>query len=134
MWIGVLWAGLRVALWIAHVGGKYRHGLLEKSLKKNAPLARFQVPFFWAILTVKLAKCRRQTGLMPVFPFFLWGDPVQNRPQNPAPASCLFSTRKTRSEVPGRKLPGEGWGGQGQKTEKKRMYKEGGRVFWGSNP
>ena len=33
MWIGVLWAGLRVAMWIAHVGGKVRHGLLEKSLK-----------------------------------------------------------------------------------------------------
>ena len=32
IWIGVLWAGLRVAMWIAHVGGKYRHGLLEKSL------------------------------------------------------------------------------------------------------
>ena len=32
MWIGVLWAGLRVAMWITHVGGKYRHGLLEKSL------------------------------------------------------------------------------------------------------
>ena len=32
MWIGVLWAGLRVAMWIAHVGGKFRHGLLEKSL------------------------------------------------------------------------------------------------------
>ena len=29
MWIGVLWAGLRVAMWITHVGGKYRHGLLE---------------------------------------------------------------------------------------------------------
>ena len=32
MWIGVLWAGLRVAMWITHVGGKSRHGLLEKSL------------------------------------------------------------------------------------------------------
>ena len=32
MWIGVLWAGLRVAMWIAHVGGKLRHGLLKKSL------------------------------------------------------------------------------------------------------
>ena len=27
-----VWAGLRVAMWIAHVGDKYRHGLLEKSL------------------------------------------------------------------------------------------------------
>ena len=32
MWIGVLWAGLRFAMWIAHVGGKFHHGLLEKSL------------------------------------------------------------------------------------------------------
>ena len=24
MWIGVLWAGLRVAMWITHVGGKFR--------------------------------------------------------------------------------------------------------------
>ena len=32
MWIGVLWAGLRVAMWIAHEGGKFRLGLLEKSL------------------------------------------------------------------------------------------------------
>ena len=32
MWIGVLWAGLRVVMWITHVGGKFRHGLPEKSL------------------------------------------------------------------------------------------------------
>ena len=32
MWIGVLWAGLRVATWITHVGGPFRHGLLEKPL------------------------------------------------------------------------------------------------------
>ena len=30
MWISVLWAGLRVAMWITHVGGKFRHGLLER--------------------------------------------------------------------------------------------------------
>ena len=35
MWIGVLWAGLRVAMWITHLGGKFRHGLLEKSLNFN---------------------------------------------------------------------------------------------------
>ena len=29
----MLWAGLRVAMWISHVDGKFRHGLLEKSLK-----------------------------------------------------------------------------------------------------
>ena len=41
MWIGVLRAGLRVAMWITHVGGKFRHGLLEKSLTiaRNIPLA-----------------------------------------------------------------------------------------------
>ena len=33
MWIGVLWAGLRVSVWAARVGGKFRHGLLEKSLR-----------------------------------------------------------------------------------------------------
>ena len=32
MWIGMLWAGLRAAMWITHVGGKFHHGLLEKSL------------------------------------------------------------------------------------------------------
>ena len=35
MGIGALWAGLRVAMWITHVGGKFRHGLLEKSLRKS---------------------------------------------------------------------------------------------------
>ena len=34
MWIGMLWAGLRVAMWTIHVGGKFRHGLLEKSLEE----------------------------------------------------------------------------------------------------
>ena len=32
MSIGVLWAGLRAAMWITYVGGKFRYGLLEKSL------------------------------------------------------------------------------------------------------
>ena len=30
MWIGVLWAGLRATMWITHVAGKFRHGLLQK--------------------------------------------------------------------------------------------------------
>ena len=34
MWIGVLWAGLRVAMWITNVQGKFRHGLLKKSLSR----------------------------------------------------------------------------------------------------
>ena len=32
MWIGMLWTGLPVTMWITHVGGKFRHDLLEKSL------------------------------------------------------------------------------------------------------
>ena len=32
MWIGVLWGGVRAAMWITHVGGRFRHGLPEKSL------------------------------------------------------------------------------------------------------
>ena len=32
MWIGAMWAGPRVAMWIPHVGGKFCHGLLEESL------------------------------------------------------------------------------------------------------
>ena len=35
-------------------------------------------------------------------PFLPVGQPLQNRSQNPAPAGCLFSTRKSRSEVPER--------------------------------
>ena len=68
-----------------------------------------------------------------IFLFFLWGDPVQNRPQTPARAG-RFSTRKCRSEVPaigdfgGRQLYGEGWGGQGKKKEK-RMHKKSGRTL-----
>ena len=45
-----------------------------------------------------------------IFLFFLCGhcgDPVQNRPQNPAPAGCLCSTRKSRLEVPERGGLGE---------------------------
>ena len=55
MWIGVLWAGLRVAMWIAHVGGKYRHGLLEKPLnfaKKKRMVGAIQ----------EFGGCTRQSG------------------------------------------------------------------------
>ena len=45
MWIGVLWAGLRVAMWITHVGSKCRHGLLEKSLKQGTFGFVFRVCF-----------------------------------------------------------------------------------------
>ena len=30
MWIGVLWAGLRVTMWITHVGGQFCHGPARK--------------------------------------------------------------------------------------------------------
>ena len=55
MWIGVLWAGLRVAMWITHVGGKFRHGLLEKSLKKITNFMRNSLKrsFFSEILRVR---------------------------------------------------------------------------------
>ena len=39
--------------------------------------------------------------------FFMWGDPIQNRARNPASGGCLFSTRKSRSEVPERQNLGE---------------------------
>ena len=60
-----------------------------------------------------------------IFHFFLSGDPVQNRQQNPAPAGCLFSTRKSGSEVPEKRGLGEenclGKGGVDRaKTKRKR--------------
>ena len=36
MWIGVLWAGLRVAMWITRMGGKFHRGRLEKSLERSS--------------------------------------------------------------------------------------------------
>ena len=42
MWIGVLWAGLRVAMWITHVGGKFLHGLLKKVTDSWLPLSHFE--------------------------------------------------------------------------------------------
>ena len=64
-----------------------------------------------------------------IFLFFLWGRPVQNRPQNPALASCLLSTRKSRSEVPeegilGNKIAWGRMGWPGQKKGKKDAQKE----------
>ena len=35
MWIGVSWTGLWVSMWITHVGGKFRHGLLEHAKRTN---------------------------------------------------------------------------------------------------
>ena len=63
--------------------------------------------------------------------WFLWGDPVQNHPQNPAPASCLFSARKSRFEVPerwdfGKKIAWGrvGWTGQKKKEKGMRPHRE----------
>ena len=69
-----------------------------------------------------------------IFLFFLWGDPVQNRPQNPAPAGYLFSTRESRFEVPESGDFGEenclGKGGVDRaKKKEKRMRKKGGKMF-----
>ena len=47
MWIGVLWAGLRVAMWITHVGVEFRHGLLEKSL--IVAYGKFGLVFFFCL-------------------------------------------------------------------------------------
>ena len=41
------------------------------------------------------------------FSFFSVRRPRPDRPQNPAPAGCVFSTRKSRSEVPEREDFGE---------------------------
>ena len=63
-----------------------------------------------------------------IFLFFLWGDPVQNRPQNPAPGGCLVSTRKSidlRSQedrILGKKSAWGRVGWTGQKKEE-RMRK-----------
>ena len=55
--------------------------------------------------------------------FFLWGDPIQNLPQNPDSGGCLFSTRKSRSEVPEREdLLGKkiAWGRLGRTGQKRK--------------
>ena len=64
------------------------------------------------------SRARKKKG----FPFFLRGLPVRNCPQNPASsAGCLFSTRKTRSEVPERGDLGQkiAWGRVGWTRQKK---------------
>ena len=35
MWIGMLWAGLRGAMWITHVGGKFRPWPARKVTEKT---------------------------------------------------------------------------------------------------
>ena len=69
MWIGVLWAGLRVAMWITHVGGTFRHGLLEKALNHAGNLLlpeRLQARRRIAktrILVAARQTCQRQPNL-----------------------------------------------------------------------
>ena len=47
IWIGVLWAGLRVAMWITHVGGKFRHGLQPaRKVTKHVP-RNFRAFILW---------------------------------------------------------------------------------------
>ena len=73
MWIGLLWAGLRVAMWITHVGGKFRHGLLRKSLirgdlgKQFGPKFRKEQCSFFRGCRVLLAKISRN----PIFQFWV---------------------------------------------------------------
>ena len=52
-----------------------------------------------------------------IFLFFLWGNPVQNRPQNAFSLQERVDLR-SHSFFLGTILPGEGWGGQGKKKEK----------------
>ena len=59
MWISVLWAGLQVAMWITHMGGKFRHGLSEKSLN-HFGLFR-----------------RRILGKYPVAPCLIWASIIR---------------------------------------------------------
>ena len=66
------------------------------------------------------------------FPFFLWGNPAQNCPQNTACAGCLFYTRKTRSEVPERGDFGkENCLGKGGVDRAKKRKKGCINSFWG---
>ena len=67
MWIGVLRAGLRVAMWITPCGGQISpHGLLEKSL--NQILLNFGGGF----------------GVPQLPPLPFWGDPLENRGNEPS--------------------------------------------------
>ena len=88
----------------------------------------FSVRFFSPILPAHLFSRARKKG----FSFFvLWGDPVQNRPQNPAPAGCLFSTRKSRSEDPERGDFGEeNCVGKGGADRAKKGKKDAQKVGW----
>ena len=77
-----------------------------------------------------------------IFLFPLWGNPAQNRPQNPAPPGCPFYTRKSRCEVPERGDFGEenclGKGGvdrgkKGRKDAQKKKRRSSNRVTVSKN-
>ena len=55
------------------------------------------------VSTHLFSRARKEKDL----PFFMWGDPVQNRQHNPTPGGCLFSTRKSGYELPERENLGE---------------------------
>ena len=119
---GFLLIFLAIAVFSAHLSeGIQIPGSLRKEKKTLKPslITKENSPFF-----------ARQKNR--IFLFFLWGDLVQDGPQNPAPASCLFSTRKSRPEVPERGDFGEenclGKGGadrakKGKKDAQKKVGK-----------
>ena len=54
-------------------------------------------------------------------PFFWLTTASTPYPQHPTPCRCLSSTEKNSSEgILGRQLPGEGWGGEARKRNKRR--------------
>ena len=92
------------------------HESLEFPLRANRPIRANRAKRFARITPPKVATFEGgglgDSPFLARFPFFLWGDPVQNRPQNPAPASCLFSTRKSRCHYHARRKPvrSNSWG------------------------
>ena len=65
MWIGVLWAGLRAAMWITHVGGKFRHGLLE--LRSQGPPTEVKIGKSGKLLRGSLLTSLTQLGHASMF-------------------------------------------------------------------
>ena len=91
MWIGVVWTGLQVAMWIAHLGGKYRHGLLDKSLiivflarlKPYSPEAVFG-PF-----PTNSQKVARRAHYLP-FLMLAWDTPKRGTARRGMPRCCRY--------------------------------------------
>ena len=70
MWIGALWAGQRVAMWIAHLRDKFRHGLLEKSLILAFRLSLFSLAFFLPCPRILAVPQREKPFFFRVSPVF----------------------------------------------------------------